>query len=131
MSNIISMKDFKKSKLLEKDIFSFFSFYDPHFYSFLNDNQLITIINTDISFYFFLEYVDEGIFTTSPSIDDRYENIRLYPRISKGEWVVKIVFELCLEDSDEFLHTLPETSELHNFDYIYKYFSPYISKKVL
>lgn len=94
MDNIIHLKEFLRQKGLNDDVIPFFRNSSLSFQHFVEQDESLFIVKTNTFLFFFLLFIEKNVHTDLPSIQDRFQDIKHNPRISKGEWVVEHIYDV-------------------------------------
>lgn len=95
MNKVVQMEEFLKNKDFNEQVLPFFNMLNTQYDFLLEDTEALFFMSYKENYlYVFLEYVPRNTFTDKPNAIDRFFNVKIDPRNSKGEWVVNKIYEI-------------------------------------
>lgn len=114
MDNVINMEDYKLDKNFDNQAISYFHTLNMPFQYFKDQGEAVFILKTHAYLFIFTTYIKKEVFTSLPSIKDRFLDIKNNPRTSTGEWVVEHIYELDEKQAKKFMKKLSDYKEDKN-----------------
>lgn len=94
MEKVIKLDEFIRKRNFENNVLPLFKELNFSLQKFINDKDALLIVKTDCFLFIFLTYIEKGIETTLPDMENKLKDINYQPRVSNGEWVVDNVYKM-------------------------------------